>query len=456
MSDSWSPSDRPEPVAVVGGGLAGVTAAWALRQRGIPVRLYEAGPRVAGLAASFTDDEGFSSDFGAHFITNRLAAAIGLGAACRPVAEYEETVLIDGIARSYPLGLVRNPALLAGAIGARLHRRAAPPESVGDYFRWAYGDAVAERVAIPLVEAWSGARADQLAVSVATEKLRNGVLKSLWLTAVGRITRRAVANGYSHELPENSSVWHVYPDGGVGTLVRHLAEPLRDIIELESPVEAILLDAGRVAAVRVHGRDRPVSAVISTAPCNALPRMLEGTDALDHLTRFRFRPMLFVNLRVRGRKLLPSTVFWIPQPDFPFFRITETTRSMPWLAPPGKSMLTVDIGCETDDPLWSMDDERLTELCLDHLGRIVPDIRDRFLGSHVLRTRVAYPVFLNEYEDDRLRLRQGTGVPGLYSVGRNGEFSHSLMEDVYWRTLGQARRVGRELEGREGGKAGRR
>jgi len=25
-------------------------------------------------------------------------------------------------------------------------------------------------------------------------------------------------------------------------------------------------------------------------------------------------------------------------------------------------------------------------------------------------------------------------VAGLYSIGRNGEFAHILMEDVYWRT----------------------
>ena len=29
---------------------------------------------------------------------------------------------------------------------------------------------------------------------------------------------------------------------------------------------------------------------------------------------------------------------------------------------------------------------------------------------------------------------KSTGVQGLLSVGRNGEFAHILMEDVFWRT----------------------
>ena len=38
----------------------------------------------------------------------------------------------------------------------------------------------------------------------------------------------------------------------------------------------------------------------------------------------------------------------------PFFRLTETTWSMPGLAPPGKTIISVDFGCETSDPIWSM------------------------------------------------------------------------------------------------------
>jgi protoporphyrinogen oxidase len=104
-------------------------------------------------------------------------------------------------------------------------------------------------------------------------------------------------------------------------------------------------------------------------------------------------------------------------------------------------MLTVDFGCEQQDAIWSMPEDLLLERCLEHLTAIIPDVRRRFLGYHVLRTPIAYPVYLKEYESDRLRLRETTGVTGLYSVGRNGEFAHILMEDVYWRTLGRMREM---------------
>ena len=53
----------PAPVAVLGGGPAGLTTAFLLRRAGHPVTLYEAGPRLGGLWASRLDEQGrFLSD----------------------------------------------------------------------------------------------------------------------------------------------------------------------------------------------------------------------------------------------------------------------------------------------------------------------------------------------------------------------------------------------------------
>jgi len=434
---------RGRRVAVVGAGLAGLLAARELRRRGHSVTVYEASRQIAGLARSFVDAEGFTYDFGAHFITNRLAAALGISSQCRDVNYYGESVTLEGRVYTYPFGLIRSPTFVLGALRAQLSRKRgdSPATSAAEWYRREYGEALAERVAIPLVEAWSGAPAADLAASVIPPQVDRGTLHVLGLRVASRLSGRAVANGYSREMPESPHVWHVYPSGSLGLICEKLAEGLEGCVRLESPIEAILCQDDRARGVRVHGQEEEADVVISTAPVHILAKLVQGSDAVKHLAQFRYRPMAMVNLKFRGRALLPDVVNWIPEPEYPFFRLTEAPRSMPWLAPPGKTIITADIGCEVGDDVWRASDEELGSRCAEHLTHLYPSLKDRYLGCAVLRTPIAHPVFLRAYEADRLALANALPIAGLHSIGRNGEFAHILMEDIYWRTLARIPRI---------------
>lgn len=428
------------PVAVVGAGLAGLTAANHLRRHGVPFRVFEASPKLAGLARSEQDPDGYTYDFGAHFITTRLAATVGYSRHCRPLARYGESVLHQKKAYAYPIGLMRSPHLLFDAARQKLRGCVwrQEPVSAADWFRNAYGRALADEVALPLVEAWSGVPAEQLSRAVG-DKIPGSLVGTIALKLAGRITRRPVAIGYCGSLPESSHVWHVYPLGGIGALCEHMAADVADVIETRSPVEEIHTDGQRVTGVRVNGKDVEARAVISTAPVHILAKLVRGTDKLSHLTRFKYRAMVFVNLRLSGRGVLPDVVLWTPGKEFPFFRLTEVPLGMPWLAPEGKTLITADIGCTVGDATWTMTDEQLGQLCIDSLDTIAPGSKARYEGCRVMRVPLAYPIFHLDYEQQRKQFEEGTGIEGLYSVGRNGEFGHYLMEDVYWRTR---RRIG--------------
>jgi len=437
---------KTKPIAIIGGGLAGLTAANLLKQKNIPFILFEAGDRIAGLAMSFKDKDGFSNDFGAHFITNRLAKAIGVEEECKTVKYYGESVWINGKSFSYPFGLVAIPRISISFLNGKLkfNKSKTTAKSIADLFRKRYGESLANEIALPLIEAWSGAPSDKLSPAIA-ESLPKSILNTLYLKIASKVTGRAVACGYNREKPEVPSVWHVYPNGGVSRLCSKLAEGLDDSIRLQSPVQEIIIENEKAVAVMVKDELIEVSAVVSTAPANILSKMVKGTDALKGIAKFRFRPMLFVNIRFDKRNLIPDTVLWFPEDQYPFFRLTEVTRSMPWLAPEGKSIITADIGCEKNDEYWNMDNEKLIALCVEKLASIIPDAEKIFLGATVLRTPYAYPIFLNEYEKERREFERSTKIENLLSIGRNGEFAHRFMEDIYWRTRDKIENLAKEI-----------
>ena len=420
-------------VVIIGGGIAGLVAAHELARYGVTADVYEVGPRLAGMAASHTDPDGFSYDVGAHFVTNRFVAALGMPGPFRTLPRYGEVVHLSGNRHPhYPMGLLGVPRFVASAAYEKIRRPERDLTVAADRFRHDYGAALADEVALPLLEAWSGLPADQLSASV-IDKIPTGLLQTIWLRAAQRLTRRAVMIGYCKEEPSAAGVHHVSPAHGVTGICQHVADHLPRPVHLEHPAEAVYVDEGRVVGARIAGRDVETDMVISTLPINRLSQLVQGTNALDRFRRFRFRGLVLVNLKLNGRDLLPEVVVWTPQ-GFPYFRVTETPLAMPWTAPNGKTMILCEIGAQPGDEAWSLTDDQVVERCVATLDPLIADIRTRIIGASVLRQPLGYPVFALDYEHDRAALaRDGTGIDGLHSVGRNGEYDHILMEDTFWR-----------------------
>ena len=431
------------PVVIVGAGYAGLVAALTLRERNIPVVIFEASGSATGLAATFTDMEGFKYDFGTHLITNRLARTLGVEDQCRDVAYFGESVVLNRKAYAYPFGLAAVPRYVTSAVKSRLSP-GVRPKTAAAWAEATVGREMARDVAIPLMEGLTNARAEELSPEIGN-KLPS-VLHTLYLRAMGRLNKKAVAIGYCQDLPENPQVWHAYPEGGIAAICKSLVDRLDCDIRLNTPVKKIVIEDGRAAGVETEAGFQPASAVISTAPVNILPRLAPDAEALKPMLDFRYSNVVFVNLFLKGRNLLPDVAVWFPEEKYDFFRVQEPPISLPWTAPEGKTYFSVDIGAEAGSDLWNMADDALADRALEQLSDVVPDIRERHIDHRVLRTKIAYPVYRLAYEEARQKFRKSTGVPGLYSVGRNGEFAHILMEDVYHRTRARIDTVIRELQ----------
>lgn len=138
MTTSGSTTSRH--AVVVGGGIAGVTAALQLADAGVRVTLVEGRPRLGGLAFSFTRDE-LTVDNGQHVYLRCCTAYRWFldrvdGAALAPVQDRLDVPVLD-VGRDRPrVGRLRRNALpvplhLAGGLAAYPHLSLAEKASVG-------------------------------------------------------------------------------------------------------------------------------------------------------------------------------------------------------------------------------------------------------------------------------------------------------------------------------------
>jgi len=421
------------PVIIIGAGFAGLVAANELKRNGIPFLLFEAGKNIGGLAQTFTDDHGFKYDLGTHIITNRLAKELDIEAECRDVPYFGESIWLNKKIYSYPFGLLGNAKYWMGAIQSRIGNLFAPKkDNLQDRFIVEYGKSFANEVAIPLIEGWAGVSACNLAPGTG-DKLP-GLIQTFYLKLAGFITGKAVAIGYCTELPESRKVWHVYPNDGINMLCLKLSKEVGQHIRTNINVSGIIIKDERVTGVRVNEQVFPTPIAISTAPVNILSQLVEGSETLNYLHDFEYSTMICITIMCLGKRVLPNAALWFPEEKFPFFRLTEPSYSMPWLSPDGKAIITADIGCKNGKENWNRTEKEWLEIIIPYLTEIIPDISQRILGCKILKTKFAYPIYLKKHEHLRAKFAKSTGIEGLYSLGRNGEFAHLLMEDVYVRT----------------------
>ena len=312
----------PDPVIVIGGGLAGLAAAARLAKAGHPVELYEQSETLGGTWAPYQLESGLTVD--------NAPAIIGFPAPWRDLFRKSGRPLEVELARmGYALAPAEPPSMIF-ADGAEL---TLPTDRGGQYTTLAdaYGRPVAERwqqLLDRLAEVWQTLRGLGLEAELrGRRQLNRATRRSLFgrnqtladlATSINEQHLAALLRSVAYRsgsVPESTPAfaavelyvtrtfgrWQIQPldiDSSlelgrssllVETLVARLA--LRKVqVHLGCPVEGIKIRDGQVTAVTTGDGDRPAGAVIASCdPWQTFNKLLP--DTAGRPTRRRLRDL---------------------------------------------------------------------------------------------------------------------------------------------------------------------
>lgn len=274
-------------VAVIGGGLAGLTAAYALRRRGYAVTLHESGAHTGG-AVQTVREKGWVADLGAN---SMLAPPPLVADIFRELRLLDERVDANAIARrryivrngrpvpipSSPGTFIRTP-LFSPATKLRiltepLRRKsaAAGEESLAGLVRRRLGQEMVDYGLNPMVAGVYAGDPERLSALHAMPSL--GALESRYGSLIGGVIRMMKERRQGNETPEG----HLFSfRHGMGTIPQMLTVALGDTVQLQSVVTRIA-PVGASWLVTARGAEGMVTAqydaVIATAPAHALARI---------------------------------------------------------------------------------------------------------------------------------------------------------------------------------------
>ena len=439
--DGGAVPSTDRPVLVIGGGPAGLTAAYRLAQAGDPVVVVEQDTVLGGISRTVERD-GWRFDIGGHRFFTKVTPVEEFWHEVLPEEDFllrprMSRIFYEGKYYDYPiklgnalgnLGVVEAVRCGLSFLWVRIH----PPRdqsTLEGYIVSNYGWRLYRHFFKTYNEKVWGVSASELSADWGAQRIKG---MSLWdavwepiRSSLGR--RRDRANQVTSLIEEFQ-----YPKFGPGMMWDRCAELVGSLggeVRMATSASAVHVDGGRAVAVTVDhdgtSERTEVSHVVSSMPLTALARIVEPpvpAEVLAAADALHYRDFLTIALVVPESRGFPDNWIYIHAPDVEVGRIQNFGSWSPYLVKDGRTCLGMEYFVFEGDELWTMSDEDLVVLGTKELAAIgLVDASDVEAG-YVVRMPKAYPVYDDTYRDNVEVIRRWfeRNAPNVHPVGRNG------------------------------------
>jgi protoporphyrinogen oxidase len=437
-----------ERIVILGGGPAGISAAWRLSALGYPVTVLEKDTAVGGMGKTITLGK-YAVDYGPHtFHIRETPESRAVIDAIRPffgddalILTRGTRVLLRGKYYVYPLEMLQvltgvSPLLSARIIFdyvmATLRSALSPPKKEHSFEEW--GVRNLGRTLYDLCFGIYSARVWGLPTSqisskqaqrVAKLNLKNIILRTLGIKAD----------------PATYFTKYMYPRRGISLLFEGMADEVRkagNCIRLESPAVRLERTGERVTGVVYvrNGQEERIACdgVISTLPLPLLVSMI--TPALpaqvaEHASKLRYRSLKLIYIALKRPILTDFHWVYLLDDEFRVNRLSEQKNVSADMVPADRTVLCIELSLWRNEPLWHASDEEIYKLALRDVMKMGYGVtEDEVEEYHITDIPTAYPVYELNFEDHLIPVLEGVHkVPNLLTLGRHGLFLNNSMDD---------------------------
>jgi oxygen-dependent protoporphyrinogen oxidase len=446
LVSSGSPPVARGRVVIIGGGIAGLAAAWELSHRlpGTDIRVLDASDRPGG-KLRLASVAGHRIDVGAESVLARrpeaveLCREIGAGDLLTHPATTAANVWSRGRLHPLPkgtlMGVPGDPEAARGLLTAEEVARAVAEQpwpggsvvddvAVGDYVGTRLGTAVVDRLVEPLLGGVYAGHAQRLSLQACVPGLFEVARSGGSLTGAARA---AAAAGTANSSPVFAGIV-----GGMGRFAELLVDALRARgVEICSQVIARELHRGPGGGWIVVTGPRPApeslhaDAVVLAVPAAPASRLLRdhAPVAADELAAIEYASMAIVTLAVAKKDLgeLPGSGFLVPPVDGRRIKAsTFSSGKWQWVDALSDDVffLRVSVGRAREETDLQRPDDSLVALAVDEVGQALGRPLTTLLDAHVQRWGGGLPQYAVGHTARVARVRAAVAdLPGLDLAG---------------------------------------
>ncbi|GGY44446.1 FAD-dependent oxidoreductase [Parvularcula lutaonensis] len=429
----------PSFVTILGGGPAGLGAAYKLAKHGYgAVKLYEAADVPGGNAASF-ELAGMRVDYGSHRlhpvaeadILDDIKDLLGEDLLLRP---RHGRMRLKGSWIHFPLkpvDLVMNmppafaSALLFDMATAKMRAPKVVEETFETVLRGGLGNTMSDAFYFPYVRKLWGLEPHQLAPTLAHRRVSGSSLPKLMRKILGTLPG----------LKSPTTGKFYYPREGFGQICDAIADAAiahGADIEFGTRFVGMEMDGKTVTSIVLETKEgtrtEPVETLWSTLPISLLVRAA-GDKAPEEVRKaadsVSYRGMILVYIVLDTDQFTEYDAHYFAESDIPMSRLSEPKNYHAQGQPEGKTILCAELPCDPHEKYWSMPDEQLGEEMRGWLEKAGLPVSAKTLEVHTRRLPFAYPVYDRTFEENFAKLDEWVGsLDNVLTFGRQGLFAH--------------------------------
>ncbi len=381
-----------QKVAIIGGGIMGVTLAYRLAQRGVSVTVYERGDNLGGLASYMLYD-GVRMDRFYHTILSSDTSMQSLmeegGVADKrhftstKQGFYDNGQLYDfntpvDFMLFPPLNPIQRVRLALQVIAAQFESdwHKMDVVRVEDWLLRVSGEGAYRKVWKPLLRAKFDTTADSVPATYIWSRLRR---------MMG--TRQGVT----------SKEMMCYLENGYYTLIEAIAKKCEAMgvkFHLKAPIEEIVIENGQAVGVRIGGQIERYDAVASTLASPILAGLIPNGDAAFRalLAKQQYLGVL-CPLVILKERLLPYYVLNITDDRIPFTAVVETTNLIDPQHVKGYHLVYLPKYLAPDSGLANWSDEQVKSEWMKYFRQMFPKYDEKNIVEFVVqRAKYVEPI----------------------------------------------------------------
>ncbi len=221
-----------------------------------------------------------------------------------------------------------------------------------------------------------------------------------------------------------------YPkQGGIGAVAQALANALPGQVFCNTPVTR--LDLQRRVATTPAG-DIHFEHLISSLPLPVLLNLSTNVPAEVRAAagKLRATPVSWLDIGVEGELKLPDHWLYVPEAEWPMYRVGSYSNVLSTMAPANCGSLYVEL-CDRDADFDLTEGSAFMTRVREGLSAMGFIDRDQpFKVCQLTRARYAYVIYDFNYQAARRISLDWLSERGVESVGRYGDWNYSSMEDA--------------------------